>query len=474
MSRAVGVLGALHGPEELAFVTAVESLAPQVVLSRRCGDVAELLAAAEAGLGRLAVVSADLPGLDRDAVSTLLAAGVRPLALADPPEGWLAERTRALGITVVVGPGEAVEAVAREAARLRASGEPRDDDGALRDTGASSQLELEGAVEVSEDWSVADAMLAEEAPAGPAVLGSLLAVWGPTGAPGRTTVAVNLAAELAALGHGEAPSPRSRRRGSVSRADAGDDVLLVDADTYGGTVGQVLGLLDESPGIAAAARAAGQGTLDRAALALLAPLAAPGLRVLTGISRAARWAEVPGPALDVVWDTARTIARWTVVDCGFSLEDDEALSYDTRAPRRNAATLSALAAADLVLVVGGADPIGVQRLVRALGELDDAGIAAPRVVLANRVRASAVGPRPGELVAQALERYAGVSELRLVPEDRAALDAAVLRGQALREVVPGSAVRKALAGLAADLEETRAAQLEPAPSRRAARRAVAR
>jgi Mrp family chromosome partitioning ATPase len=43
----------------------------------------------------------------------------------------------------------------------------------------------------------------------------LAAVWGPKGGPGRTTVAVNLAFEAAA---------------------AGGEVLVVDADTYGGAV----------------------------------------------------------------------------------------------------------------------------------------------------------------------------------------------------------------------------------------------
>jgi Mrp family chromosome partitioning ATPase len=43
----------------------------------------------------------------------------------------------------------------------------------------------------------------------------LAAVWGPKGGPGRTTVAVNLAFEAAA---------------------ASGEVLLVDADTYGGAV----------------------------------------------------------------------------------------------------------------------------------------------------------------------------------------------------------------------------------------------
>jgi len=161
------------------------------------------------------------------------------------------------------------------------------------------------------------------------------------------------------------------------------------------------------------------------------------------------------------------------VDCGFGIEDDEALSYDTRAPRRNAATLSALAAADLVVVVGAADPIGVQRLVRSLGDLDALGLPGSRVVIANRLRASAVGPRPGDLVAEALERYAGVADVRVVPEDQAALDAAVLRGVTLREVAPGSPARKALAALASDLEASRAGQSEQGRPR-SGRRALAR
>ena len=96
----------------------------------------------------------------------------------------------------------------------------------------------------------------------------VVAVWGPTGAPGRTTVAVHLAAELAALGR---------------------STLLVDADVYGGVVAQVLGLLDEAPGLAAAARLANQGTLDLPSLAGLARTVAPDLRVLSGVARADRW-----------------------------------------------------------------------------------------------------------------------------------------------------------------------------------------
>jgi Flp pilus assembly CpaE family ATPase len=267
-------------------------------------------------------------------------------------------------------------------------------------------------------------------PAVPPGTGRLVGIWGPTGAPGRTTVAIALAAELAA---------------------SGVPTLLADADVYGGVVAQVLGFLDEAPGLAAAARLANTGRLDLAALAAAAPVAAPGLRVLTGISRADRWPELRPSALEQVWQLARGLAAVTVVDLGFCLEEDEELSFDTSAPRRNGATLATLTAADTVLAVGAADPVGVQRLVRGLSDLAEAvPDARPRVVL-NRVRRGAVGNDPESQLAQALERYAGVRDITFVPDDRDALDAALLAGRTLGEVSPGSPARLALAVLAAGL-----------------------
>lgn len=404
---AVGVLCAVQGPAEAVLVQAVEA-SNGLAVTRRCADLVELLAAAEAGLGRLAIVSAELDHLDRSAVAALHAAGARVVCVADQSRPWLVDRLAAFGADLVVPP-------------------PGDE--------AAARLVVEHAAALLEE--VPDRVpswLAAEPATEPRHRGRVAAVWGPTGAPGRTTVAVTLAAELAALGRA---------------------TLLVDADTYGGAVAQVIGLLDEAPGIAAAVRAAAQGGLDAGALARLSPFAAENLRVLTGVSRADRWPELASAALDAIWPVARSLAEWTVVDSGFCLERDEVLSYDTRAPQRNAATLSALEAADVVVAVGSGDPVGIARLVRALAELDGLGLAAQRVVVANRVRASVSGPDPARGVAEALARYAGVGEVLVVPDDRTACDAALLAGQTLREVAPGSAARKALGGLAARLAAAR-------------------
>ncbi|WP_051569776.1 AAA family ATPase [Cryptosporangium arvum] len=252
----------------------------------------------------------------------------------------------------------------------------------------------------------------------------MVAIWGPAGAPGRTTVAIGLADEAARLG--------------VS-------TLLVDGDTYGGVVAQCLGLLDEASGLASAARLADTGRLTPTTLAALARAITPNLRVLTGLSRAERWPEVRPEALTAVLDQARVLCTLTVVDCGFCLEQDEELVYDTAAPRRNGATVAAVECADTVLAVGTADPVGLQRLIRGLAELKE--FAEPEIVI-NRIRRGPIPGDPARQVATALERFAGVRGVRTLPYDRQAVDRALAEGRTLAEVAEKSRLRRALTELA--------------------------
>lgn len=414
----VPVLTAVTGATwEAALVAGLERTPTGITVVRRCVDLADLLAVAMTGTARAALLSAELRRLDRDALSRLAAARVAVVGLYSPGDESAETRLRQLGVVHVL-PADA--APADISAAVADALQEQDPSGAAATAAWSRPLEALPAVDDPE---------VPVPPAGPGT-GRLVAVWGPTGAPGRTTVAVGLAGELALQGVG---------------------ALLADADVYGGVVAQVLGLLDEAPGLAAAVRMANNGALDVAALAKAAPQAAPNLRVLTGMSRADRWPELRPAALEQVWELARSLAAVTVVDCAFCLEQDEELSFDTSAPRRNGATLSTLAQADVVLAVGTGDPVGMQRLVRGISQLREAvpGVL-PRVVV-NRVRRSAVGPDPQAQLREALDRYASVRDVTFVPEDREGLDAAVLQARPLAEVSPDSPAREAIAALAAGL-----------------------
>jgi MinD-like ATPase involved in chromosome partitioning or flagellar assembly len=274
----------------------------------------------------------------------------------------------------------------------------------------------------------------------------IIAVWGPAGAPGRTTIAIGLAAELAGRGL---------------------PVCLVDADTYGGAIAPALGLLDESPGFAAACRLAGSGSLTADELDRVAQRAPLGsalrgthaeLRVLTGIGRPHRWPELSAERVTSVLEECRAWRPIIVVDTGFNLETDEELSSDLLAPRRNAATIAALRAADDVVAVGAADPLGLARLLRTYPDLLDVVLTTRVRVVVNRVRSSVLGLDPAGQVRQTLDRFGGVSDAVLIDDDPHAADAALLTARSVVDAAPRSALRAGIARLADALE------VEDAPS----------
>ncbi|MCF6737030.1 chromosome partitioning protein [Blastococcus sp. KM273129] len=412
---------------ESALVGALDRDDHGVTVVRRCVDVSDLLAAAATGTGQAALLSAELRRLDGDAVARLHAAGVAVVGLVEPGDDAAAQRLRRLGVARVL-PADADPELIAEALRDAVAGAP-----------------LPG-------HDVADLRAALPAPSRPpepgrppGERGRVVAAWGATGAPGRTTVAVGLADEAARLG---VPT------------------LLVDADVHGGVVAQVLGLLDESPGLAGAARQAGLGTLDARALASLAWAVRPDLRVLTGLARADRWPELRPAAVAAVLGEARHLAQLTVVDCSFGVEDDEELSYDTAAPRRNGATLAVLEHADTVLCVSGADPVALQRCVRALDQLRDVLPDVEPVLVVNQLRRGPVPGDPRQEIGDALERFTGRRPRSFLPADRRATDAALAAGRTLAEAATGSPLRAELRALAAQLAGVPA----PAAGRRAALR----
>jgi Flp pilus assembly CpaE family ATPase len=419
----VPVLTAAGGATwEAHVVTAFERGDFGVHVSRRCVDVVDLLAVACAGEARAALVDADLRRLDPDAVDRLLAAQVPPVAVVPRGDQRVEDRMRAMGFRHLV-PRDADAAVTATVVLDAISRSTAAESDAP--PGPRSFADPMGSAALAATVPVDDAGCDTLRP--PARAGSIVAVWGPVGAPGRTTVALALADELARLGA---------------------STLLVDADVYGGVIAGSLGLLEESPGLAAACRAAGTTRLDGVALAELCWQVSPRLRVLTGIALAQRWPEVRASAIGPVLTSARTLAEFTVVDCGFGLETDEEISFDSLAPRRNGATLAVLDAADVVLAVGACDPIGLQRLVRGLADLREAGVTGDVRVVLNKLRRGATGRDPAAQASAALDRFAGRGAAAILPYDLDALDAAALAGRTLGEMRPNSTLRQAVVGLA--------------------------
>lgn len=404
---------------ESRLVAALERGDHGVSVVRRCVDLADLLATAATGQARAVLLSADLRRLDRDALTRLAVARVAVVGLVPPGDEDAERRLRQLGVTQVLPADASPESISAAVLETVERG-PAVTPGELASL-AEPRSALPDLPAAAPPVAVPDAGVGT---------GQVIAVWGPTGAPGRTTIALGLASEIAALGR---------------------STLLVDGDVYGGVAAQLLGVLDEAPGLAAAARLANNGQLQLAALAQLARSVTPTLRLLSGIARADRWPELRPAALESVLALARSLAAVTVVDCAFCLEQDEELAFDTAAPRRNGATLTFLENADMVLVVGSADPVGLQRLVRGLGELKEAVPGVAPLVVVNRLRSSGVPGDAGREIRGALQRYAGVDDVVLVPLDVAGVDGAVATGRTLTEAAQSSPTRLALAALAAAL-----------------------
>ncbi len=401
--------------------TAVEALTGRtgVVLLKRCVDVDDLLAAASAGQADAAVLGLDAHGLDAAAVDLLRRHRVHPVAVVpgsvEPDTARL--RASRIGIRTLVPEGrvdtvaDAVTApeVVPEQTRLAydaAAGAP-----AVPPVRPSVAVPPAAAPPTS---APADAPVAQGA-------GRVLAVWGPAGAPGRSTVAVALAAELA------------HRRLST---------LLVDADPQAGSIAQQLGVLDEVSGLLAAARLATAGVLEER-LASVQRSLGPHLRVVTGLPRADRWSEVRPGSLEHLLELAGAQGH-VVVDTGASLEDDPAADLGGR-PARNALTLGALDVADEVLVVGTADPVGLSRLARGLVELGERWPGTPVRVVLNQMRPTLGWTR--EEVGSMIGGFVAPASLHFLPEDRAGVDRALVAGRTLLEAGE-SPLTRAVAGLA--------------------------
>lgn len=382
MSAPHGVVIRAHPRHEGALVEAIRASDEDLEVVRRCADMAEVSAAARSGVADLAVLDAADPDVDRPLLAELSRAGMRAVLIAAPDDEARARSLGGAGTALAGDPEQAVRALIAALVDAPPAPDPCDD---------------------------------PPTPPAPPTDSSLIAVWGTSGAPGRSSVAVSVAHALAK----SAPT------------------LLIDADTANPSVAHLLGLPVDVSGLSALSRQAVRAPIGPLDLHRLASPRSPGLDVLTGLTSPHRWREAAPSSLERILEAARGAYRFVVVDVS-ATSLDPLPSLRRPGGGRDDAALAVLAAADRVLVVARGDTVGINRLDHLAKWWEDSGLEAPLDLVVSRVSASSVGGRPAAVLMPALSSILPGRRVHLLPEESAVPEAA-LRGMAPAEYAPDCA-----------------------------------
>lgn len=196
-------------------------------------------------------------------------------------------------------------------------------------------------------------------------VGQIVVVWGPSGAPGRTTVAISVASLVAKAGH---------------------KVVLIDGDTESPSIAPLLGLTAESSGLLTScriARSAPVNVEDVLARSVTYTGTQLSCVVLTGLVGKANYSDVDSLAFGRVLDSLTHAGYHVVIDVGAALahEPGDAIG----GVRRNGVAITSLERADSVLVVLRPHLVSALRLIREWGRVQELAPRAKTRVLINGV-----------------------------------------------------------------------------------------
>jgi MinD-like ATPase involved in chromosome partitioning or flagellar assembly len=308
---------------------------------RRCIEAADLIAAATIDECAALVIDASAPRLSSDTVTSIAGRKERVIVFLSNDDDAIARahswHDGALGAVLdtrlLAGPAAVVESITAIINSAPAQQQDLSADQSMVEPGISTvDRDDDGMRSVREGNR-----------------GSIVVVWGPHGAPGRSTVALGLA---------------------ESWARSGLRTCLVDADTISPSLAHLVGMTEDVSGLLLAARYADQGALDARSLGSACRQLTNSLWLLSGIGSSDRWTQARTSALDRLWpECARHFDR-VVVDVGGVLHTQEVDDpFHGIGMQRDAATLSALRASDRVVAVTRPDVVGVVRLINDLPEV---------------------------------------------------------------------------------------------------------
>ena len=240
----------------------------------------------------------------------------------------------------------------------------------------------------------------------------VIAVSGPHGSTGKTTVSINLALELATERH---------------------RVLLIDGDLTASSIANNFLLADLPAGLPGAIRIASQNRFDLEQLERLSvEVKKSNLVIMPGFTNPPEQ-ELGSDAMVGILEVARQTFDYTVIDLG-SISTSSCTS---------AFTESVFGMADSQLFVCLADPIGIFRLLATEQKLLE--VSTNSRLLMNRVRNSVIASARRE-IAITLQRLSQLEVASYLPDDPQQIDQAVRTGIPAMSLSRSGAFRQAMTG----------------------------
>jgi cellulose biosynthesis protein BcsQ len=253
----------------------------------------------------------------------------------------------------------------------------------------------------------------------------VITVWGSQGS-GKSTIALNLAAELAKGKH---------------------SVLLIDADTHSACLTTALALNEHPAGLAPMLRFARQGRLGPAEFesqSLKLRSANATFSLIPGINPT-RWSEVTPQAFELLLEYSVRQFEYVIIDTAATIEPS--LYSGAHPLERNEFTRWLIRSSELLLVTFAVDPVSVARFLNSEPELQELRPEKPTLIVANRFRTTTLGPTAKRQLEQTLKALTNRQINAFLPNDPKSQDAAMKNGTPLAGTRAKSPLRKAIAQL---------------------------
>ena len=252
----------------------------------------------------------------------------------------------------------------------------------------------------------------------------VIAIFGPTGSTGKSSMALNLAYEFAELGK---------------------KTILIDLDTYSPSISTLLGITEPTAALTGCARLIRQGRFDREQLERLSvrvKYRKTGFHCLTGLASSRRWGEISDDTVAHLINLSRFEFEIVIVDLAPHLEDS--ITSPSNPISRNTATRAALAKSDLAISVLNHSQLSVSRYLGVFAELQD--IQRNRLIVLNRS-----DPKPA--ITSALKNLTKETIFATIPDDHASFELAESQHLPLALARRKSPARNAIAQLTNKLLE---------------------